>query len=466
MFTYQDFLNTRERAGIEVAVKTAVQNWKNGDIYRTAKIADCYDRQKNVTLSELNLAKSNAASRIYGKEFNGGSKSELASNFFHRLNTQRCIYLLGNGVTFADEAVKNRLGADFDTKIKELTYKALIHGVCFGFWTEKLNVFEVTEFCPLFDEETGYLMCGIRFWQIDNAKPIFFVVYETDGFTKYRIKNDVFSEVAPKVGYIVKTKYTAADGVEIVGEENYSALPIMPLYSNLRQSTLKGLRPLIDAYDIVNSGFADDLNEMQEIFWILENYDGMMQSDLIKFFRRLKWFKVAEIDTDGGESKITPYRQEVPYQSRQAFLDSLKKQIYEDFGALDLHEMSAGSTNDHIDAAYQTLDEEADALEYNVIEFIQQLGKLLNIPSENITPQFKRNKISNQSEQVNMLVAEAVWLDEETILKKLPNVSPDEIADILKRRSAEDVDRFMSDENVIESNENVIENTENVSEKN
>ena len=48
--------------------------------------------------------------------------------------------------------------------------------------------------------------------------------------------------------------------------------------------------------------------------------------------------------------------------------------------------------------------------------------------------------------QSGMLVAEAAWLDEETIIKKLPNVSPDEVEEIMKRKSAEDIDRFMGAE--------------------
>lgn len=89
---------------------------------------------------------------------------------------------------------------------------------------------------------------------------------------------------------------------------------------------------------------------------------------------------------------------------------------------------------------------EADDLEFQVIEFVQQLGALLGIAEDKCTPQFKRNRISNQSEQVEMIVQEAAWLDEETIIKKLPNITPDEIEEIMKRKSAEDIDRFMGAE--------------------
>ena len=35
------------------------------------------------------------------------------------------------------------------------------------------------------------------------------------------------------------------------------------------------------------------------------------------------------------------------------------------------------------------------------------------------------------------MALEAQWLDEETVLRKLPNVTPDEVAKILEKREAE-----------------------------
>ena len=58
------------------------------------------------------------------------------------------------------------------------------------------------------------------------------------------------------------------------------------------------------------------------------------------------------------------------------------------------------------------------------------------------TPVFTRNRISNLKEQVEVVAMEAEWLDEETVLRKLPNITPDEVAEILKRKDAEAADRM------------------------
>ena len=58
------------------------------------------------------------------------------------------------------------------------------------------------------------------------------------------------------------------------------------------------------------------------------------------------------------------------------------------------------------------------------------------------TPVFTRSRISNTKEQVETVCLEAEWLDEETILRKLPNITPDERAKILERKQREQEERM------------------------
>lgn len=192
----------------------------------------------------------------------------------------------------------------------------------------------------------------------------------------------------------------------------------------------------IDSYDLIRSGFANDLADCAQIYWIVENRGGMSDADLAKFRDKLIFQHIAEADTtDGGA--VRPYVQEVPYQARQQYLDGIRAGIYEDFGGLDVHTVAAGATNDHIDAAYQPLDENAADFEWQVSEFIQRVLSLIGIED---TPVFTRTRISNHAEQVQMVVQEAQWLDTETILKKLPNIEPAEVQGILERLDRQQLD--------------------------
>jgi hypothetical protein len=304
-----------------------------------------------------------------------------------------------------------------------------------------LHIFPLTEFKPLWDEETGALRAGIRFWRIDENKPMLAVLYEEDGYTKYKSKDNngmAFEEIQPKRAYKITYSKSEADGEEIIGEDNYSSLPIIPLWgSDLKQSTLVGMREKIDSFDLIRSGFANDLTDCAQVYWIIENCGGMTEDQLAKFRDRLKINHIAVADTEN--SKVSPYTQEIPYSARKEYLDEIRSGIYEDFGALDVHAVDAASTNDHLEAAYQPLDEEADDFEFQVIEFIQRLLGLIGIED---TPIFKRNRISNQAETTQMVLSAADYLDDETILRKLPFITVDEVMEILNRKNEESVDRF------------------------
>lgn len=448
MYTFQDFERDLTEHGEAHAVSSAIGAHKNSDLYKKAVDADLYDHQQNKTINEyVQTIFTLTGSAI---EDYTASNNKLSSNFFRRLNTQRNTYLLGNGVSFSDkdnaEQIKAALGEQFDTLLKKIGYYALIHGVAFGFWNVTgMHIFKVTEFVPLWDEETGTLRGGIRFWQIDSTKPMFAVSYQEDGFTKYRsdITGGGYVEIQPKRAYKITVATSEADGSEVIGEDNYGSLPIIPLWgSDLRQSTLVGMQALIDSYDLIRSGFANDLTDVSQIYWIVSNAGGMTDRDLAQFRDRLKLTHIAVADTEN--SGVTPYTNEVPYNARQTYLDSIRAGIYEDFGGLDVHTVAAGATNDHIDAAYQPMDEQADDYEYQIIEFIQQLLRLLRLPE--VTPIFKRNRISNQMEQTQMVLSAAELLDEETVLRKLPFITVDEVKEILDKKTQEEENRYSDEE--------------------
>jgi len=444
IITYQDLQTMGLNSSS--AVEQIIENHRISREYQTAVDADRYDRQNNTTIMRF-------AKYIYSPQ---GEKSidsisanhKLCSNIFRRLNTQRTAYSLGNGVTFEGANTKAKLGIDFDSKLRSAAYYSLIHGISFVFWNlNHIHVFPLTEFAPVWDEETGALRAGVRYWQIDSNKPVMAVLYEEDGFTKLKGDNsgNQFKVIEEKRAYKFKTRRAAADSeAEIIGAENYGSLPIIPFYgSNLKQSTLVGLKSKIDAFDLIQSGFCNDLAECAEVYWLVTNAGGMDDEDLANFRNRLKLNHIANVE-DADDVKLQPFTQEIPTTARSTFLTEIRKSIYEDFGALDCSQISAGArTATEINAAYQPMDENADDFEYQLIDGIQHLLALQNIED---TPIFKRNRISNQMEQTNMIITASPFLDDETVLNKLPFLTPDEVAGIMERKDIEDNERLLNQE--------------------
>lgn len=433
--SFQDFEKAINKGEF---IKELITYHRGTASYRTAQEADLYDIQENPTIKSLvRIYYNYRGEKMIDKD---STNIKIPNNYFHRLNTQRCSYSLTNGVTFENTKTKDRLGEDFDEKIMEAAYYGLIHKVSFIFVNvDHLHVFPMTQFAPLWDEDNGSLRAGVRFWQIDPDKPVVAVLYEEDGYTKYKSESltSEFVITQEKRSYRKRIqKGKDYEENEIVGEEHGVMLPIVPIYGSKKKvSTLNGMRPRIDAIDLIASGFANTVNECAEIYWLISNADAMTDEDLKEYMERLQKTHIANAD----EAQVTPYTQDIPYQARQAVLADLRNGLYEDFGALDVHTVSAGATNDHIDAAYQPVDDEAGPFEAEVTKAIKMILKIIGVEDK---PTYKRNKISNQSEAVNMVIAEAEYLDDETVLKKLPNIEPEEVQDILRKKQKENLDRF------------------------
>ncbi len=462
MLTYQDFISANDR--IAFIVK-AINEHRASDEYKIAVAADLYDKQQNVTIN-------NTVKKIYNSAGIAiadptASNNRIASNFLHRLLTQRVTYSLGNGVTFNDnkrtdvddgmsvtiDQTKEKLGDDFDTELYQVAYEgekagksyALLNYDSMSGYT--LHLFKLAEFKPLPDEYDGTLRAGIRFWSLDwNKKPVTAVLYEEDGYTTYRTRPNSkgldLVEYEPKRSYKQIVESTPAAGEVIIGEENYAGLPIVPFYGKNKQSALVGMQAAIDSYDLIQSGFANDLTDCAQIYWLIGDAVGMDDEDLAKFRDRLIYQHIGVADLTN--SSVTPYTQEIPYNARDAYLARIEKSIYRDFGAFKVEDIAAGNvTATQIQAAYQAMDEEADDFEYRCIEFIRRVLALIGIQD---MPSFKRNRISNQLEQVQMVMQEAQYLDDETILNKLPNITPDEIQNILAKRDVQDAQRWTEEE--------------------
>lgn len=434
MLTYQDFLRAGNKENFIIEL---ISEHKTSKQYHVAVDAENYNRQQNTTIMKYQKFLYKLTGQKIVDTISPNYK--MASNYLNRFITQLNQYLLGNGATFTDETTKGKLGIDFDTQLQKAGRSALIEGVSFGFWDfDKLRVFKLIEFAPLYDEENGSLRAGARFWQLDNDKPMRITFYEEDGYTEYIYKIGVEIEVIkPKTTYKQIVKYTAISGEEIYQGENYPNFPIVPFYANPeRQSELVGIREQIDAYDLIKSGFANDLDGHM-LYWILENAGGMDDPDIARLIERMKTLGAVISDED---AQVKMQQLDIPYESRIAYLDRLEEDLYKDFGALKVDIISSSATTaTQINAAYLPLDCKTDQYEYECIEFVRNILKLQGI--EDI-PQFKRNKIANQSEATTMILQASNYLDDETVLKHLPFLSPDEIENILKNKEKEEAERF------------------------
>lgn len=441
MKTYQDFLEVAEKSDRERMefVLSAINDHKNSDLYQQAKIAREYDEHRNVTIITVQKLLYTLSGKAIPDNYSANYK--LRSAFFPIFMRQETQYLLSNGVILKNAENKKRLGKKFDNQIQDLARSALVGGVAYGFWNlDHLEVFTALEFVPLLDEENGSLRAGIRFWQVAANKPLRATLYEPDGFTQFIRRSGKEMEIlAPKRGYISVEASSEVDGTEILEYQNYPGFPIIPMYGNrARQSELVGQREAIDCYDLIKSGFADTVDDASIIYWTISNAGGMDEIDMARFKETMRRIGVGLVDDDGAKAEA--HTLTIPVEAREALLSRLSDDLYRDFQMLDTTKIQGGQkTATEITAAYQQMDNKIDEFEYCVGDFLYQLFALIGIDDD---PTFTRSKIVNQLEQTQMVLLAASYLDDETILSKLPWLTQEEIANILKRKSAEELERY------------------------
>lgn len=204
---------------------------------------------------------------------------------------------------------------------------------------------------------------------------------------------------------------------------SFGSVPFIPFANNNRkQSNLKKYKGLIDAYDIVVSGYVNDVMDIQQVIYILENYAG---TDLASFLSDLKKYKTVSVGDDGIEGSKGDLRTlaiDIPVEARNSLLDFLKKQIYTAGQALSRDVTSVGNASgETLKFFYRDLDLKVGDKE---VEFISGYKELIRVIcaykkisiSGPIGITFTRNRISNDQEtaqickdSVGVIPTKLIW---------------------------------------------------------
>lgn len=415
MLTYQDLVNVGENESNRMDfVMNIIHQHKVSDDYKIGAIAEEYYKKRNVTLVKFQkMLTTLTGGRVVDK---WSPNHKVVSGFFKRFVTQQNQYSLGNGISWGDNPfADNKQKARFDSEVKQAGLYALIGGVSFGFWNlDHLDVFKITEFAPLYDEENGALRAGVRFWQIDADKPLRATLYEEDGYTEYRWKDGKGEILQDKRKYIITVSQSDIDGTEIIDGENYPTFPIVPLWGNPeKQSELVGIREGIDVYDFIKNGFANDLDGAQ-LYWIIKGAGGMDDPDLVQFLDRLRLVGAASPAEGQSVEAVTL---DLPYDARDNLLTRLENDLYRDYMSLNLADIKSGSVvTAQIKAAYKPMDLKADDYEYMLGDFLDHILTLAGIDA---TPTFTRSMLVNTTEEITAVLSAATMLPKDYVVQKI-----------------------------------------------
>lgn len=441
MKTWQDLQQIPDRDQDRMDfVKTVINEHQSSDLYKQAVLADEYDRRRNRTIVRYQKLLYTVSGKAIPDNWSANYK--LCSGFFNRFTTQQVQFLLGNGITWGQDGTAERLGKDFEKELQRAAKAALGARVSFGFFNkDHMEVFKVQEFAPLYDEETGALRSGVRWWQVDANKPLRATLYEEDGFTEFVWEHGKGEVLQDKRKYLLKIRSTEADGTEIYDGANYPSFPIVPLWANpQRQSELVGLQEQIDAYDLIKSGFCNTIDEASFIYWTINNAGGMDDVDLAKFVERLRTVHATTVEDTGATAQANTI--EAPHEGREALLDRLKKDMYDDYMALNIDDIKGGAdTATHIRAAYEPMNSKADQFEYCIGEFLDGILFVAGIDDK---PTFTRSYIINAQEEISTVLQASQYLSDEYVTSKILTLlgDADKTDEVLKAIEESEQDRI------------------------
>ena len=428
MKTYQDYLAAENKSQF---IYEAVTEYKSSDFYKKSVDAEAYFKGENTGILTRSISITTGANHQINLH-----RAQVPTNYFRRLVIQQAGTLLNFGLETKDSGVKDKLGEGFDTTLARAGEKALIHGVGYLYWDfDRVRSFTALECFTLQDERTGAERAAIRFWQIDDKKPLFIEFYEHDGVTSYKAQDGVIAEERAKTAYRVRVRAITEDSE---AANLYYTLPIVPLRADEyeRSELTTSLKAKIDMYDMILSDFSDIVERAKGIIWIFNGFSGTV-AELNAIREDVE--RLGVIAYDDPETKIQPHAIEIPHEAVTAALSMLKRAIFEDFTGMNMDEITGGSlTNVAIRTAQDALMKKVGRWErQQVIEACRRVMALAGVQTENI--KFRYDVVANDLENAQILQMFTSYLDLETILQKIPIIDPDEVEDVLKRKAAEDL---------------------------
>ena len=288
--------------------------------------------------------------------------------------------------------------------------------------------------------------------QVWDATQVFFYVQEDDG----KILLDASETINPRPHATYKK-----DGDEATYYEDFGMIPFFRLDNCKKQfSGLKPIKALIDSYDLMNCGLANNIQDTNEALYVVKGFQG---DNLDELMLNVKAKKHIGVDEDGG---IEVHTVDIPVEARKVKMEVDEKNIYRFGMGFNSAQLGDGNiTNIVIKSRYALLDLKCNKLEIRLKQFMRKLLKVVlkeindlngtDYQMKDVYFDFEREVMTNaadnaqieltdaqkQQTQITTLLNVATHLDNETLMQNICDVLDidyDDIKDKLPKPETEE----------------------------
>jgi SPP1 family phage portal protein len=214
--------------------------------------------------------------------------------------------------------------------------------------------------------------------------------------------------------------------------------------NNIHTDDLKNIKPLIDVYCKVFSGFVNDLEDIQEVIFVLTNYGG---ADLTEFLSDLKYYKTIKVenDGDGDNSGVSTLTIDLPVEAREKLLTITRKCIFEQGMGIDPDPQNFGNSSGvALKFLYSLLELKSGLMETEFKpsfgRFIRCVCRVLNITIKDdaVVQTWIRTMVQNDQEMAQIAQQSSGIISNETIVRNHPWVEnvQDELDKLAEEKAA------------------------------
>lgn len=404
------------------------------DFYLKAAIGERYYRNKTDVLYEPreeaesdNAPLRNADNRI-PRNFHGLIVNQKAAYAF----TAPPLFDVGN--VSANKRITALLGDEYGKNCMELCVNAANASVGWLHYFDRGDDFEWAvvdskDLIPIFDNKLKQKLLGVLRVrdELDENDGERYTIYEYWNEKKCQAFRTRMADVLDD-GLTYYYMFTDPESGQpaFEYEHGFNEAPFIPFWNNnVHTSDLDNIKPLIDVYDKVFSGFINDLDDVQELIFVLSGYGG---TELNGFLQDLKKYKAIKLDADeDGHPGVSTLNIEIPIEARNSVLEATRKAIFEQGQGFDPQPESFGNQSGvALKFMYALLEMKVGLME---IEFRIGFSKLIRaicqhegLPCENVIQTWTRTGIRNDMEQAQICRDSEGVISRLTILKNHPFV--------------------------------------------
>ena len=354
--------------------------------------------------------------------------------------------------------VQDTMGTQWPKVIRQLGLDASNTGKGWlEYWSGKddtgKNVFDYWYITPLtvrptYDRSSAkkkllYLIRAYAFLDA-GGNPVTRYEFWDDQEVAYLIKPEATAECkAPTIDF-----ETLPDGTYNIQPHDYGRIPFIEFQNNAHaDNDLIMYKDIIDALDKLVSGFANDIDDIQEIIWVLKNYNGEREVTAynqdgspkldndgnpikrpVDPVQMMKLKKFVSVDGDNGGG-VEPIQAPIPFEARSKFREILNEEFWFSAMAVNPNPPTSGDQSGvYISYLYGQLEEKAGLMETEFRTAIDEFLKaILHYLGSDESTQFnqtwKRTKPQNDTE-ISAIIAQTpnTVMSDETKTKVHPLV--------------------------------------------